>query len=68
MTVAIAMVRTEYPRKLAGSGADFLRLHLSSTPVRSGGFYLPIAVLGSGRVPLDKVEGFVKGRDLLSGE
>jgi len=24
--------------------------------------------LFSGRVPLDKVEGFVKGRDVLSGE
>jgi hypothetical protein len=23
---------------------------------------------GTGRVPLDKVEGFVKGRDVLSGE
>jgi hypothetical protein len=23
---------------------------------------------GTGRVPIDKVEGFVKGRDVLSGE
>jgi hypothetical protein len=29
---------------------------------------LPTKVFGSGRVPLDKVEGFVKGRDVLSGE